>query len=626
MSVADNFDNSIKPQNKKDTMYLSVISSKDAVMRPFKKLFTQRDWSTNLYNLDIEGSQPRKYSVYTNKVDFINKVDDIERANPKIIHYPLKKPEYNLNNRDIEKSFPSAVNFKTKRVTNPLEPKYKFSEVEGYPLEFPKFIRDSIDIKDIEGSSPNKRIYDMKRETMQEKIKSIRGAQCRIPYVRKNLGNIKYHYLDYSDVNNFTFKTRRQTNVLDPIYIFKKENSQNSYFHGPIEKSKPETKYPYYYKPSLNLKLDDIKGSNPGSINVIKKFKGMNFEIDASDIPKTNAGSLKKGITTKRCINPLMPKYQYLGEKEEKIGINSLIKLKKASMPMFEISDNNKTKNEIEKNEENGGNYIDYNKSPKINNNMNENNSNGIVNVEKNGQNLKISNDNNVKEQISNRLNKFKINKFSINLANKDKQLKKSNSSMNLLNRNIKLEDNNEKNKKIIRFTPLLNSYKSDLINNNKPEFDSTIFGKKPIPFYGYFHDQNLQSRENKEHLKEIEKEKQERELNKIKYSQYKFNNDYNYITEEYKKNPNENNLLFISDNPNYIQTNQIKRKNIDDRYNYNFNNKGGLYKLKKKSNSVSELFPRKKEYSEQLSSFLNMNNLQKNIDERNKYYEQYPQ
>ena len=131
---------------------------------------------------------------------------------------------------------------------------------------------------------------------------------------------------------------------------------------------------------------------------------------------------------------------------------------------MFEISDNNKTKNEIEKNEENGGNYIDYNKSPKINNNMNENISNGIVNVEKNGQNLKISNDNNVKEQISNRLNKFKINKFSINLANKDKQLKKSNSSMNLLNRNIKLEDNNEKNKKIIRFTPLLNSYKSDAI------------------------------------------------------------------------------------------------------------------------------------------------------------------
>ena len=148
---------------------------------------------------------------------------------------------------------------------------------------------------------------------------------------------------------------------------------------------------------------------------------------------------------------------------------------------------------------------------------------------------------------------------------------------MNLLNRNIKLEDNNEKNKKIIRFTPLLNSYKSDLINNNKPEFDSTIFGKKPIPFFGYFHDQNLQSRENKEHLKEIEKEKQERELNKIKYSQYKFNNDYNYITEEYKKNPNENNLLFISDNPNYIQTNQIKRKNMDDRYNYNFNNKGDL-------------------------------------------------
>ena len=174
-------------------MYLSVINSQDAIIRPFKKLYTQRDWSTNLYNLDIDGTQPRKFGIFTNKVDFTNKNDDIERSNPKIIHYHLKKPEYNLSNRDIEKSFPSAVHFKTKRVTNPLEPKYKFSEGESYPPEIHKFIRDSIDIKDIEGASPQKKIYFLKKETMSEKLKNIEGAQSRIPYIRKSVGKNRHH-------------------------------------------------------------------------------------------------------------------------------------------------------------------------------------------------------------------------------------------------------------------------------------------------------------------------------------------------------------------------------------------------------------------------------------------------
>ena len=62
---------------------------------------TQRDWSINLYNLDIERSCPKRFGVFTNKVDFINKVDDIERTNPKILHYKLDKPEYNLSNADM---------------------------------------------------------------------------------------------------------------------------------------------------------------------------------------------------------------------------------------------------------------------------------------------------------------------------------------------------------------------------------------------------------------------------------------------------------------------------------------------------------------------------------------------
>ena len=155
MSVQDNFDYSIPTLQKNETMYLSKIGEKDARIRPFKKLPTQRDWSLNLYNLDIESSMPRTFGVFTNKIDYINKVDDIEKSNSKILHFPLNKPEYNLSNKDIEKSSP-AVNafFFNKRNTNPLKPKYKLPETEEFPPEIPKFIHDSIDIKDIRGSAP----------------------------------------------------------------------------------------------------------------------------------------------------------------------------------------------------------------------------------------------------------------------------------------------------------------------------------------------------------------------------------------------------------------------------------------------------------------------------------------
>ena len=196
MSVADNFDFSIPSIPKGNTMYLSTINKNDAIIRPFKKMVTKRDWSANLYNLDIESSMPRRFGVFTNKIDFINKVDDIERTNPKILHYPLNKPEYTLTNKDIEKSSPQMNHLKTKRCTNPLEPKYNLPKVEEYPPEIPKFIRDSIDIKDISGARPQKYFQWKTRETFPLNNHGIEGSKTKEAYVRKNLGSIKYHYID----------------------------------------------------------------------------------------------------------------------------------------------------------------------------------------------------------------------------------------------------------------------------------------------------------------------------------------------------------------------------------------------------------------------------------------------
>ena len=321
MSVADNFDYSIPSIPKGNTMYLSTINKNDAVIRPFKKMVTKRDWSANLYNLDIESSMPRRFGVFTNKVDYINKVDDIERTNPKILHYPLNKPEYNLTNKDIEKSSPQMKHLKTTRCTNPLEPKYTLPHVEEYPPSVPKFIRDAIDIKDISGARPQKYFQWKTRETFPVDNHGIEGSKTKETYVRKRLGNTKYDYIDYSDLTIDIFKTRRNTNPLDPVYGFKK--NADIFKYGPIEKSKPMTQYPYFYQPSLNLKLNDIKGTNIGSKNRINKFTGNNYELTTKDIPGCYVGSLKKGIVTKRCTNPLNPNYQFLGAKElsgEKFG------------------------------------------------------------------------------------------------------------------------------------------------------------------------------------------------------------------------------------------------------------------------------------------------------------------
>ena len=110
-----NIDYNYPSLNRKDTMYLSTMTHNDFPIRKFKQLQTKRNWSINLYNLDIEGSSPRKFGAYHQKIDFINKNDDIEKSFPKKLHIKLKKPEYNLSNSDIEYSNPQCVKSKIKK-------------------------------------------------------------------------------------------------------------------------------------------------------------------------------------------------------------------------------------------------------------------------------------------------------------------------------------------------------------------------------------------------------------------------------------------------------------------------------------------------------------------------------
>ena len=72
--------------------------------------------------------------------------------------------------------------------------------------------------------------------------------------------------------------------------------------------------FPNLNKESYYLKLNDIEGSNSGSLNKINKFQGNDFNLIIDDIKGTKSGSLKSGIFRKNNLNPLAPKYTYLSK------------------------------------------------------------------------------------------------------------------------------------------------------------------------------------------------------------------------------------------------------------------------------------------------------------------------
>ena len=474
MSVIDNFDYSIPTRSK--------INEEIEKPRPFKKLYTQRNWSLNLYNLDIESSMPRSFGIFTNKIDYINKVDDIEKSSPKILHYPLNKPEYNLTNKDIEKSSPGVNHyFFSKRNINPLQPKYNLPKVENYPPEIPKFIRNSIDIKDIKGSSPKIFPISKTRDNFPKYGNSIEGSKPKIKYFKKNLGCYKnYDYIDYSDINKGSFKSKRNINPLDPIYSFSK-NKEIPFFYGFIEKSKPGTYYPYLYEPSFVNKNNDIWGTNTGSKNFINKFNGKNFEIYNFDIEKSEPGSLKKGIVTNRCTNPLMPNYQLPGEKELENMKNGEYSVKK---------NNNKSEN-LEKNCDNDKII----KIPKIKNKViyKSNSTGDVINMKNKleekileKENIKILNNDNKELKFIKKPNPFfgithdpyiqsSDNSKHMEQIEKDKQAKK------LLNRTNSFNYGNNNTKKIIANTFFINENGTNDNNSNKYPNTLEIFAEPKI-------------------------------------------------------------------------------------------------------------------------------------------------
>ena len=427
--------------NRKDLMYLSTVTNNDFPLRKFKQLHTKRNWSINLYNLDIEGSSPRRFGAFNQKVDFTNKNNDIEKSSPKTLHIQLKKPEYNLSNEDIEFSKPNCVTCKIKRHLNPLEPKYNFPKSPEYPPYVPKFIRDNISVKDIEGAKPKKIVSN---KVLKDSLKNddVKDSWPRKPYVRKT----KYEFMDYRDVTNTEFQSNRNTNPLNPFYTMNFVDGTKVKF-GPIEKNKSLVGSSYMYREPFNLKVDDIEGCNIGSKNRYKKFKGQNYCYNTNDIPGAQSGTLLKGISTKRMTNPLRPKYKYPGAEELK--------------GYYENNPYNKYYT-----------ATSFNSSKSSPNNMSKD-----INAN--------NKDKNQNENITEIINPSNEEKLKIKTPSS--QNGKSEENKKILDKNLKLTKNN----KIIIGPDGKPDFKNYPYVEDIVEFDKNKY-KKPTPFYSIQHDKFL--------------------------------------------------------------------------------------------------------------------------------------
>ena len=432
--------------SRKDLMYLDYLRERDFPIKKIKQINTNRDWSTNLYNLDIEKSVPYRSNIFTNKIDYINKIDDIEFAQPKKEKL-LIKPNFILNVRDIEKAYPKKPKSTSQRHTNPLNPVYKLPSCPlPTPVPPPKFIRDQMDISDIEKTKPNK-LYPMKMRPMKT-YDEIEGNHPKKPYERK----VFYDSFKYDDVNKKK-KKFRNTNPLDPEY--------DKQYGGYIEGSKPCLPfYNFNIDNSKNsLSNDDIYGSLPGSKNYYSNYRYDNKErYEPNDILGASADTRKYGIFTKRCTNPLHPEYQYIGNSEVIDCFGGIID--------HNSFKNNKNNNKlINRNLSNPNirsfeNYENYYNDNYIKNNFNYNNNNNLC-FSQNYHNI----------ERNDRTNR-KMSK-SLSCVEMDRKMPNINSNNN---DNKKENDNSEFDPNVI---------------NDKPTFNPDLY-KKPIPNFGNKHDESL--------------------------------------------------------------------------------------------------------------------------------------
>ena len=226
----------------------------------------------NSLNLTTKDINKKTHRLYTNKINYSLKVDDINQK--KVLK--ITSPRNPLDRATLPSSY------------------YKNNE----PIEVAKFIRDNISVKDIDGASP-KKIYD----------KQIRD------HINKDI--------DVNQMHHFPLKESK------PFYSLLSKDITHPKQHHQVKISNRHTNplSPQYkiasstLNPKETIIIGDIKGSKPKKL--VKKFTNR-ITNKISDIDGTQSNWRRSNmLKTERRSNPNTRNYQTNVSQDEEIPLIS---------------------------------------------------------------------------------------------------------------------------------------------------------------------------------------------------------------------------------------------------------------------------------------------------------------
>ncbi len=154
---------------------MSIASFGPATLPKKEKLVTA---TRDINNIDdIDGAKRvNRLEKFVNKPDFF-RMDDVDGSKSKILHPHKNVPNfYEVDDIDGARHFIKDRMLTTKRHTNPLIPDYDMPRFQQPDPYTPKFIRNTLDISDIDGAAPKPVKHWQPRESL--KTDDIEGAQA----------------------------------------------------------------------------------------------------------------------------------------------------------------------------------------------------------------------------------------------------------------------------------------------------------------------------------------------------------------------------------------------------------------------------------------------------------------
>ncbi|KAL8428083.1 hypothetical protein Efla_000182 [Eimeria flavescens] len=253
--------------------------------------------------------------------------DDITRPNKR----PLsgRRPrDLSLKTDDIKESELQHAKFKTSRVVNPLDPQYVFpSYEEAAPVEIP-FVRDTLDVRDINHPQPSKERHSTPRPPLEGCKPDALHLKTKFPlHIRGD--KREFGYMDTKDINA---DYRRKPppagrNPVDPCYVLRHWGASNVKWQGgpqtppasqdDFRLEAPKESHPRQHaralnKPELCLDTSAIEGATPKLLVPKEQRRGADLH-GTLDIEGAQADTHARGLKSSRRVDPLNPTYKWEG-------------------------------------------------------------------------------------------------------------------------------------------------------------------------------------------------------------------------------------------------------------------------------------------------------------------------